>query len=107
MTGDANFFRKRFLGGFNQQDVVEYVTKLAQERNMYREAKLRAEEEAEKLSGELERVRREAREYKVAALEDAAKALSELEDAFDGVRASIGNAAEIVRAELRNTGDAR
>jgi len=67
MTEDISYFRKRFLGGFNREDVIKYIKKLAQERNELREAKEAADEEARAISREvsplregIEEVRREA-----------------------------------------------
>ena len=45
MAGEINFFRKRFLGGFDKQDVVDYIAGQADERN--------------KLTDEIEKVRLE------------------------------------------------
>jgi len=52
MTGEIKFFRKRFFGGFNRDDVVKYISKLANERNECRSAKEIAEEEARSLADE-------------------------------------------------------
>jgi len=33
MTGEVLYFRKRFIGGFNRDDVVAYISKISTERN--------------------------------------------------------------------------
>ena len=92
MTGEIEFFRKRFVGGFNRQDVINYISKLAKERNDYRVAKEKAEQEAQELADENARLRteieaamreaREGREYKATTLAAAATTFSELEASF-------------------------
>jgi len=117
MAGEINYFRKRFLGGFNRQDVVEYISKLAKERNESTAAKEKAENEAKKLSGEIvllkseieaakdklvkantkaeaarlvaEEARREAKAYKNEALEAAIKTFSGFQEALEKVNAGI------------------
>jgi hypothetical protein len=54
MKGEIEFFRKRFFGGFNRDDVVKYISKLAQERNESRIALERAEKDARNLARMLE-----------------------------------------------------
>jgi len=41
----AGNFRKSLFGGFNRQDVADYVAKLAEERNGYKQRAEKAEEE--------------------------------------------------------------
>ena len=45
MTGEIRFFRKRFFGGFNREDVINYIAMIAQERNELLAAKEKAESE--------------------------------------------------------------
>lgn len=52
MPGEISYFRKRFFGGFNRRDVIDYIEKLAQERNRLLAAKDRAESEASELNEE-------------------------------------------------------
>ena len=104
MTGEIEFFRKRFVGGFNRKDVVGYISKLAKERNTYREAKEAAEQEVSALKGELESLRieieaarqeaREGREYKVATLEAASQSFAELEESFKKLYVDLKAASE-------------
>ena len=55
MIGEVNSFRKRFFGGFNQRDVVDYIAKLSKERNTHREEVQKLADEATMLRHELER----------------------------------------------------
>ena len=50
MKGEKEFFRKRFFGGFNRDDVIKYIAKIAQERNEAITAKEKAEKEAKTLA---------------------------------------------------------
>jgi len=59
MTGKIHPFRSRFMGGFNRQDVIDYIAKLAEERNAQRAAKDMAEQEARTLADEIERLKQE------------------------------------------------
>jgi chromosome segregation ATPase len=107
MLGEISFFRKRFLGGFNRQDVVDYISKLAKERNEYRDAKDKAVQDARALASEvnslrqeLEATRRTANEYKVETLETAAKTFAELESTFLSMLSEVETAAAGVNAEI-------
>jgi cell division septum initiation protein DivIVA len=33
IQGEITFFRKRFIGGFNRDDVIAYIRKMAQEKD--------------------------------------------------------------------------
>jgi len=109
MDGEVNFFRKKFIGGFNRQDVVEYVTKLAKERNEMSAERdkalqsLRAlEAETAAVRTELDDLRKSIGDYKVKALLDAAERLSELEEGFNQLQLEVGKATADVRAELES-----
>ena len=53
MTGEVQFIKKQMFGGFNREDVVEYVAKIAKERNEAREANAEAQEKIEVLVSEI------------------------------------------------------
>jgi len=57
MEGEKEFFRKRFFGGFNREDVIKYITGLANERNEAIEAKEKAEKKARALAEEVKKLR--------------------------------------------------
>ena len=57
MQGEKEFFRKRFFGGFNREDVVRYIARIAQERNEAIEEKEKAESKVFALEEELQRLR--------------------------------------------------
>jgi len=57
MNGEVKFFRKRFFGGFNRDDVVKYVSKLAHERNEHLSAKEAAEAQVKEMTSEVEPLR--------------------------------------------------
>ena len=115
MTGEIEFFRKRFVGGFNREDVVNYISKLAQERNEYREAKEKAEQDIHALNDYIAALRieldaakqeaREGREYKVAAIESAIMTFAEIETAFENLCRKLDTAAQGVCAELEKARD--
>ena len=115
MTGDINSFRSRFFGGFNREDVVEYIAKLAQERNELEAAKTKADNDVQALTLEIERLRGEAegerrllaedRERMTNAFESAGRAFAEYDEAFKGMCAEIGAAATGVFSVLQNAGD--
>ena len=93
MSGDINFFRKSFFGGFNRKDVVDYIEKLAQERNELDEWKENAQKEADSLRDANRALRQEAEEMKEqsdlvakALGEDNGKLRQEIELAMDKAR---------------------
>ena len=57
MTGEIKVFRKRFFGGFNKKDVIDYITEQARERNEMEAAKEKAEKELLELVREVTRLR--------------------------------------------------
>ena len=59
MTGEIQFMRKQIFGGFNRKDVVEYVAKIAKERNEAREAYSGASKKIEALEAEIEELKLE------------------------------------------------
>ena len=115
MTGDSNYFRKRVFGGFNRQDVVNYITELAKERNVSEAGKDKAEKDARELAAEVAALRRDSEEawrtikedieQKYSVFEAAVNAFVEFEGIFSSLREEIEIAATDVFAELRNTVD--
>jgi len=90
MTGEIKFFRKRFIGGFNRQDVIDYIAELAKERDKNLALKDKAQMEVQaltemvaKLRFERDEVIRLANEYKSEVLDSARKTLAELEASFE------------------------
>ena len=49
MEGEKEFFRKRVFGGFNRDDVIKYISKIAEERNDALKDKKKAEQEKQSL----------------------------------------------------------
>jgi len=69
MANETKLFRKRFFGGFNRNDVVQYVSKLAKERNEYKNAVEAAQAEARVAAEEIEPLRLEVQVAKKALAE--------------------------------------
>ena len=111
MTGEISYFRKRFLGGFNREDVIDYIEKLAQERNKLQAEKDRAEQKVQSLTGELETLRVEIeearksefedRENKIAAVIAALKTFSDLETTLSNLNSDIFNISKRAREEFK------
>jgi len=90
MTGEIKFFRKRFIGGFNRQDVIDYITELAQERDKNLALREKAQQDVRALASivaslknERDEARRLANEYKAEVLDTARKTLAEFEGSFE------------------------
>jgi len=90
MTGEIKFFRKRFIGGFNRQDVIDYITELAQERDKNLAMKEKAQQDVRALAAVVASLKNErdeairlANEYKAEVLDAARKTLAEFEISFD------------------------
>jgi len=62
MTGEIMSFRKKFIGGFNRDDVATYITKITKERNDSIKAKEKVERELLVLRGENNREKEKAAE---------------------------------------------
>ena len=71
MTGEVQFIKKQMFGGFNREDVVAYVAKIAQERNEARDANAEAQEKIEVLVSEVSDL--------IVELETCKKIISEME----------------------------
>ena len=110
MAGEVEFFRKRFFGGFNRKDVVKYISKLSQERNDWREAKEKADQDIQSLNNhiavyelEIKKARqevREALEFKAVGIENAAAAFSQLGIDFEDLYSDLETTTESICTEL-------
>ena len=115
MTGDANIFRKRFFGGFNERDVVEYIAELARERNELEKARDNAIKDARALAGEVDELRRELEEekrqlntdyeQKAEVFREAGNTFAEFEIAFEELRSEIVRATTGLYTELKKADD--
>ena len=90
MTGEIKFFRKRFIGGFNRHDVVDYIADLARERDENLALREKTEQDIQALMAEIDSLKLErdeakrlAAEYKSEVLNAARKTLSEFEVSFN------------------------
>ena len=103
MEGEKEFFRKRFFGGFNREDVIKYIAKIANERN---EA-LAAQEKAEKELNEA----RTAQEKAEKELDETRTAKDKAENELKEVRATQYNAkkelGEALAAQEKAENDAK
>jgi len=89
MNGEIKFFRKRFIGGFNRKDVIDYIANVAQERDRNLALKEKAEQETRDLVNTIVALKRERDEarlqangYKSEVLKAARKTLEEFEASF-------------------------
>ena len=96
MKGEKEFFRKRFFGGFNREDVVKYIAKIANERNDALAAQEKAESEALGLTEEMRVLREEQDRHISEAVEKAVAA--EKADADERVAAAEKAAADAIAA---------
>lgn len=115
MTGEISYFRKRFLGGFNREDVIDYIEKLAQERNKLQEEKDKAEHRLLILTSELETLRLEIeqarksefedRENKIAAVIAALNTFAGLETTLNNLNEEVFKISERAREEFNKARD--
>jgi len=57
MKGEREFFRKKAFGGFNREDVIKYIAKIANERNEALTARDKAQKDAKVLADEIKQLR--------------------------------------------------
>jgi len=112
MEGEIKFFRKRFIGGFNRQDVIDYIANLAQERDRNLALKEKADQEAKDLEATIESLKRErdealrlASEYKSEVLKAARKTLADFEVSFEGLCAGFDEGFKNICAQLEYAGN--
>jgi len=77
MKGEKEFFRKKLIGGFNREDVVKYLAKLAKERNEAIEAQEKAEDDAKEMAEEVKMLRDEIKNLKAEAAKKASMQATE------------------------------
>ena len=108
MTGEVDFFRKRFIGGFDRKDVVDYIAKLAGERNALADARDKAVQEVNELTIQVDSLRRElaesiryAESFKVEEIAKAKIVLLEIETEFEALsvdaKSSVAGASNQLR----------
>lgn len=102
MKGEKVFFRKRFFGGFNREDVVKYISKIADERNNAIAEKEMAESNAQALAEELIKLRRE-RDKLVRTAAVAEEPVAVAEEPVAIVEEPVAVADEPVVAEASDT----
>ena len=114
MGGETGKFRGSFLGGFNRQDVVNYIEQMSaerqsigEERESFREKTdefesriFALEQENEALRAELEEERAKNFALQNKAAEEALLALNELKSKFASVRADVGLDVNHTKREL-------
>ena len=120
MTGESSYFRKRFFGGFNREDVVEYISKVAKERNELATELEKANKDMQALRDEIQatadenatlkresvRVAQEAQiaadRYKAETLDSIKSAIESLEVSLDDLRHKVGLSTTGICAELNS-----
>ena len=105
-------FKSKLFGGFDRQDVSDYIKQLASERNCLTEkcdeleagmsALLERAEEAEKTA---EEQKRRTDEYLVCARESVVRELTELLEKYESVRSDMEVTTSHIRCELTRLGD--
>ena len=123
MSDATGRFRTSVFGGFDRGDVVDYLEKIAGERNEYKEraqkleddlnaeredfgARLRnIEAELKTAREELDAAEKRAEEVRVSAVSDAVRILDELKDKYDNVRTDMEVTTNHLRCELIRLGD--
>ena len=106
MSGEKKVFKRRLFGGFDRRDVMEYINKLASERNTYKARSNLGTEQAplgediEVLRRELSAVDTRLRELGGSIITDAGRGVASIEDAYDSVRSDALSVADNIRREL-------
>ena len=104
MYGENNPFRKRFLGGFNQQDVTDYIRKLAEERNAQSYARDEALLEMQELSSKVQSLaaNEKALTAKEQMLTAKVQALAAKEQSFSTKEQVLTAKVQALTAELQS-----
>ena len=121
MAGEINFFRKRFLGGFDKQDVVDYIAEQADERNklnariekaetdydtLVEDARVEQVSLIEKAKSEREALLEESRIEREALIEKARVERETLFEKFESERKTLIDKAEAEHKALINKSEA-
>jgi len=114
MTGEISYFRKRFFGGFNKQDVVDYIVKMAQERNGLEDEKNKITKDVQLFADEVSSLRKKInemqrqmdddREKKEAIFKTADNTCAELEEIFQKYIEEIEAAVAAINESFANAG---
>jgi chromosome segregation ATPase len=107
MSGDIRHFRRRFFGGFDENDVMRYIEELAAQRNKYKLTGDRLEKELfdlnaeiKSLQSELDEADRRIMEIKLKTLDEASDSLSSLNDSYSSMRSEVETTAYAISGEL-------
>ena len=87
MQGEIQFIKKQIFGGFNREDVVAYIAKMAKERNEAREACKEATIKLEALNEEIKVLKLELLELENSKIViDVAEDRDSLQDEVEHLR---------------------
>ena len=107
MSGDVRHFRRRFFGGFDTSDVMQYIEELAGQRNRYKTTGDRLEAELKSLNAEIRRLQSELDEadkrltdIKVKSLDEASAGISTLRETYTDIRAEMETTTSTICSEL-------
>jgi chromosome segregation ATPase len=110
MSGEVRCFRRR-LFGFDANDVMQYISELAAQRNQYKRAGDRLEAEITQFKNEIAALRdrlaeteRRVSEIGRQSLDSAALELSALQATYENLRSEMEDIAEILASELNRLG---
>ena len=100
MSGEIKVFKRELVGGFDRQDVIEYIEQQAQEKQRLKQEREAAELEIGKLQQQVQELDEEVKNVKLQALNDTEAALSELTAAYSAVKSEIESITGNIKNEL-------
>ncbi len=107
MSGDIRHFKRRFFGGFDENDVMRYIEELAAQRNKYKMTGDKLEQDLKDLSYELKRLQtelddadRRIMDIKLKSLGQAGSNISSLKESYLNIRNEMEDTARSISSEL-------
>ena len=106
MSGEIKIFKRELVGGFDRQDVIEYIERQAKEKQRFKEEAETAGREIGALQQQITALDAEVKNVKTQAMNETEAALAELMESYLAVKSDIEAITGSIKNELSLIGDA-
>ena len=106
MSGEIKIFKRELVGGFDRQDVIEYIERQAKEKQRLKEDAAAAGREIGALQQQITALDAEVKNVKTQAMNETEAALAELMESYLAVKSDIEAITGSIKNELSLIGDA-
>ena len=100
MSGEIKIFKRELVGGFDRQDVIEYIEQQAREKQRIKQESEAAHGEIKELRQQVQELDEEVKNVKAQAINETEAALLELTEAYNAVKFDIDTITGNIKNEL-------